>query len=133
MLLNLLTGTGLLLHIGHWWAERGLEAPPGWLLPPCGYVVRDEAGAAAVAWLAVTEGVPAGRVEWMATRPGLSGVQARCAGKLMLGAMEGECRRRGLRVLYAASCLPQMVREIEACGFEATRMGVVHLVKEIGV
>jgi hypothetical protein len=131
MTLNLLTGTELLGRIGHWWTERGLEAPPGWLLPEAGYVVRDEAGAVAVAWLAVTEGVPVGRVEWMATRPGLSVRAAREAGRMILWAMEAECRRRGLRVLFAASCLPGMVREVEGCGFTATVHGVVHLVKAI--
>jgi hypothetical protein len=131
MLLNRLTGTGLLENIGHWWKERGLEAPPEWLLPPSGYVVRDEEGAVAVAWLAVTEGVPAGRVEWLATRPGLDVWRAREACFLILAGMEAECRERGLKVLFAASCLPGMAREIERAGFGVTAREAVHLVREI--
>jgi hypothetical protein len=114
-----------------WWPAHGIDTPLEKYLPPVGFVASDEAGPVAACWLGEKVGVPAGTVEWMVTRPGLTLGQARHAGRMVLDAIETEARARGIAILYSEAYRPQMMREVRACGFEPFAQGVVHFVKEL--
>jgi hypothetical protein len=112
-----------------WWLAREMGELDPVLLPPMGFVARDESGLLASAFLYEMIDCPVAKIDWLITRPGLSPMLAREACRAILADIEEYSQACGVRMLFASACRPQMVPEIEACGFVVVARDVTHLAK----
>ena len=115
-----------------WCVGHRSESVPAAVLPPCGLVVEDAAGApCAIAFLYMAVGVGVAWLAWMTTSPRLAPPAAARALKALLGAADAVCREHGYGLLFTMTNRSGLGTFLQRQGFKANHRNAAQYFREV--